>query len=75
MITSTKGREQIKMNVSISKVYIEQGRGFSPKAAFFVDCDGYSFGSFEKLGHAIDKRKNVIAQLQTKTAQEIYRGY
>tara|TARA_R110002020_G_scaffold468738_1_gene693243 strand:+ start:1118 stop:1309 length:192 start_codon:yes stop_codon:yes gene_type:complete len=63
------------MNVEINKQSIEQGRGFKASVKYFVDCDGYSFGSFDKLGHAIDKRKNVIAQLETKTAKEIYRGY
>lgn len=62
--------------VTIKAEMIEQGPGFKPVKEWFVDCDGYSFGSFGDEGQAREQFNRISLRIANgETARQIYRGY
>ena len=59
-------------HAEITKHSIEQGRGFTPKIRYFVDADGYSFGSFGCFDEAATRRAAVNSKLEKSTARDLY---
>ena len=62
------------MNAVVTQHQIEIDRA-TAETRFFVDCDGYAFGSFMQRGDADMAASNVNTQLGAgKTPRQIYWG-